>query len=191
MATKRTLVQRKQKEKERKRNHVFGKTVARKAKSVKEINATDFDSTNLAKSIKGKVSVPIVVGGSKNKKGVRIALLKEDQPVKVSVAQNNASRNRTQPHVKYSFSAEEIMNLEQNKPELKRILDSEKYIFCEGYLCLNDKNLFYTKSGILRLKPKVKQMPRAFCLGQITGVSPARRKMLGLGESEFIIPIRK
>lgn len=64
----------------------------------------------------------------------------------------------------YIFSASELMKYEMYNSELRDILASGKYVYCEGFVCLNIKSLFSKIDGLMRVKSIVKLRPDLYCI---------------------------
>ena len=64
----------------------------------------------------------------------------------------------------FVLSTEQLFKLRKNK-ELREIIDSERFVFVENHLCLNDKRyLTYNELGDLELKPSARRNVAKCCL---------------------------
>ena len=68
-------------------------------------------------------------------------------------------------HIKYHISVSELMRLENEHKVLREILDAGKYVYCDGYICLNNKSLFVRENGHLTMRNISRRMMKAYCLG--------------------------
>lgn len=64
----------------------------------------------------------------------------------------------------FVLSTEQLFKLRKNN-ELKRLIDSERFVFVENHLCLNDKRyLYYNDLGDLELRPSARKNVAKCCL---------------------------